>query len=94
MGTQGTPALNPTASMLPGYNTFQQPIGAFNLSHMSDIPQMPPTHLLGGMPNAVMTADDPGSYEITPEVFEAFSYAQPITANMAPLGTDWSEVQQ
>lgn len=88
MGTQGTPAPNTTASMLPGYD-FQQPIG-FDLSHVNDVPQMPPTHLLGGMPNAVMTVDDPGSYEITPEVFEAFSYAQPITANMAPFGTNWN----
>lgn len=45
---------------------------------------MPPTHLLGGMPNAAMTMEDPGSYEITPEVYEAFSYTQPITTNMTP----------
>lgn len=74
---------NTTAPMMPGYNTFQ-PVAGFDLSHMGDMPQMPPTHLLGGMPNAVMTVDDPGSYEITPEVFEAFSYAQPITTNMTP----------
>lgn len=49
---------------------------------MGDMPQMPPTHLLGGMPNALMTVDDPGSYEITPEVFEAFSYAQPMSTTM------------
>jgi hypothetical protein len=35
------------------------------------------------MPTAAMALDNPGSYEITPEVFEAFSYAEPITANMA-----------
>lgn len=45
---------------------------------------MQPTHLLGGMPNAVMTMEDSGSYEITPEVYEAFSYAQPIPTNMTP----------
>ncbi|KAJ5146956.1 transcriptional regulator family: Fungal Specific TF [Penicillium atrosanguineum] len=89
MSTQGTPAPNPSASMLPGY-LFQQPVSNFDLSQMNDVPQMPPTHLLGGMPNAVMTVDDPGSYEITPEVFEAFSYAQPITANMASFDTNWS----
>ena len=42
------------------------------------------THLLGGMPNAVMTLDNSGTYDIRPEVFEAFSYAQPITTNMTP----------
>jgi hypothetical protein len=89
MSIQGTPAPNTSTSMLPGYNTFQQPVSGFDLSQMSDVPQMPPTHLLGGMPNAVMTVDNPGSYEITPEVFEAFSYAQPITANMASFETNW-----
>lgn len=85
MGTQpGTSGPNTPAPMMPGYSNFQQPVAGFDLSHMGDMPQMPPTHLLGGMPNAVMTVDDPGSYEITPEVFEAFSYAQPITTNMTP----------
>lgn len=93
MSTQETPEPNTTASILPGYNAFQQPIGGFDLSHMNDVPHLPTTHLLGGMPNAVMTVDDPGSYEITPEVFEAFSYAQPITANMASFDTNWSGAQ-
>ncbi|KAF5855977.1 hypothetical protein ETB97_008134 [Aspergillus alliaceus] len=70
------------ASFLPGY-TFPQPVGDFELSQ-TGIPPMASTHLLGGMPNAVMTLDNPGSYEITPEVFEAFSYAEPITTNMTP----------
>ncbi|PLN86606.1 putative Zn(II)2Cys6 transcription factor [Aspergillus taichungensis] len=53
----------------------------FDTSH-ARIPHMATTHLIGGMPNAVMTMESPGSYEITPEVFEAFSYAEPITTNM------------
>lgn len=65
------------------YNTFQHPGASFNIPHSGEMPQLPPTHLLGGMPNAVMTMD-PGSYEIAPEVYEAFSYAQPITTNMTP----------
>ncbi|KAE8148213.1 fungal-specific transcription factor domain-containing protein [Aspergillus avenaceus] len=71
-----------TASFLPGY-TFQQPVADFELSQ-TGVPQMAGTHLLGGMPNAVMTLDNPASYEITPEVYEAFSYAEPISTNMAP----------
>lgn len=87
MGTPtGTPAPGTPTPMIPSYNdAFQQPVGGFDLSHTADAPQMPPTHLLGGMSNAVMTIGDPSSYEITPEVFEAFSYAQPITTNMAPV---------
>lgn len=76
--------------MMPGFSPYQQqPVSGFDLSQMGEMPQMPATHLLGGMPNAVMTVDDPGSYEITPEVFEAFSYAQPITTNMASFETNW-----
>jgi hypothetical protein len=76
--------------MMPGYSPFQQQaVSGFDLSQMGEMPQMPATHLLGGMPNAVMTVDDPGSYEITPEVFEAFSYAQPIATNMASFETNW-----
>ncbi|KAJ5359327.1 uncharacterized protein N7496_011740 [Penicillium cataractarum] len=83
IGTQpGTSGPSASASMIPEYNTFQQPVAGFDLSHMGDMPQMPPTHLLGGMPNALMTVDDPGAYEITPEVFEAFSYAQPMSTTM------------
>lgn len=67
------------------YNNFQHTGPGFNIPHSGEMPQLPPTHLLGGMPNAVMTMDDPGSYEIAPEVYEAFSYAQPITTNMTPM---------
>ncbi|KAJ5682765.1 hypothetical protein N7462_005930 [Penicillium macrosclerotiorum] len=83
---------NTTDSMMPGYSAFPpQSVASFDLSQIGDMPQMPPTHLLGGMPNAVMAVDDPGSYEITPEVFEAFSYAQPISANMtSPFETNWA----
>lgn len=94
MPTQTPGSTATSAPMLPGYDTYPQqqqpPLPGFDLSQISDIPQMPPTHLLGGMPNAVMTVDDPGSYEITPEVFEAFSYAQPISTNMASFETGWS----
>lgn len=92
MGTQPQPApgtTNTSTNMLPAYTTYQQSLAGFDLSQMGEIPQMPPTHLLGGMPNAVMTVDDPGSYEITPEVFEAFSYAQPISTNMASFENGW-----
>jgi hypothetical protein len=83
MTTQpGASGPSTSTAMIPEYNTFQQPVAGFDLSHMGDMPQMPPTHLLGGMPNALMTVDDPGSYEITPEVFEAFSYAQPMSTTM------------
>lgn len=80
-------SITPSDSVLPTYPTYQQqrqqqPVADFELSQTSHITQMPPTHLLGGIPNAVMTVDDPGAYEITPEVFEAFSYAQPISTNM------------
>ncbi|THC89454.1 hypothetical protein EYZ11_011096 [Aspergillus tanneri] len=71
-----------SANMVPGY-TFQQFTTDFDLSQ-SSVPPMAATHVLGGMPNAVMTLDDPGAYDITPEVFEAFSYAEPITTNMTP----------
>lgn len=97
LGTQ-TPAgpaeAASSAPILSGYSTFHQPVTDFDLSHMGDMPQMPPTHLLGGMPNAVMTVDDPGAYEITPEVYEAFSYAQPISTNMASFGEGWSGTTQ
>lgn len=82
---------NTSNPMIPSYsNTFHHQVAGFDLSHTPDMSQMPPNHLLGGMPNAVMTVDDLGSYEITPEVFEAFSYAQPISTNMTPaFGSGW-----
>ncbi|KAL4893701.1 fungal-specific transcription factor domain-containing protein [Aspergillus ambiguus] len=73
--------VQPTPPLLPGY-PYSQPVAEFGLP--ANIPHMPPTHLLGGMPHAVMTMDNHGAYEITPEVFEAFSYAEPITTNMTP----------
>ncbi|KAJ5673393.1 hypothetical protein N7507_002520 [Penicillium longicatenatum] len=94
MGTPSTPAPNTTAPIMSSYN-FQQPVSGFDISQMGEMPQMSSTHLLGGMPNAVMTVDDPRSYEITPEVFEAFSYAQPITTNMtSPFETNWHNQSQ
>lgn len=60
-------------------------------SSMRGMPPVGPTHLLGGMPNAVMTLDNAGSYDITPEVFEAFAYAEPITTNMTPgFDNEWA----
>lgn len=82
MTAPGTAGPSTHASMIPEYNTFQQPVARFDMSYLGDMPQMPPTHLLGGMPNALMTVDNPGAYEITPEVFEAFQYAQPISTTM------------
>lgn len=92
LSSQPQPTSTTSAPMMPSYN-FQQPVG-FDISQMGDMPQMPPTHLLGGMPNAVMTVDDPRSYEITPEVFEAFSYAQPIATNMASPFENWHSQSQ
>ncbi|KAI9932217.1 hypothetical protein MW887_009727 [Aspergillus wentii] len=71
-----------TPSMMSAY-PFQQPAAGFDINQTT-VPPMTPTHLLGGMPNAAMTLDNTGTYEITPEVFEAFSYAQPISTNMTP----------
>lgn len=99
--SMGTPGSTASAPMLQGYSFPQQTQTGFDLSshHQSHQPHhhhnhsstggLPPlgaTHLLGGMPNAVMTLDNTGTYEITPEVFEAFSYAEPITTNMPGFG--------
>ena len=93
MGTQpGAAATSTSASLMQGYNTLQQPVPGFDLSRMGDMPQMAPTHLIGGMPNAAIIGGDPGKYEITPDVFEAFSYAQPMTTNMAPSSdANWTQ---
>lgn len=49
------------------------------------------THHVGGMPGAVINPDGAGTYGITPEVFEAFSYVEPIATNMAPAyDTTWN----
>ena len=102
----GTPASSTAAApMLAGYSFATHPpqqTGGFDLSHNQPpqpqhhpsttrgLPPVGATHLLGGMPNAVMTLDNPGTYDITPEVFEAFSYAEPITTNMTPgFGNGW-----
>ncbi|PKY09197.1 putative Zn(II)2Cys6 transcription factor [Aspergillus campestris IBT 28561] len=82
----------PAASLLPEYTPFHPPpppaptptpaaAANFDPSHARN-PHMATTHLIGGIPSAVMALESPGSYEITPEVFEAFSYAEPITTNM------------
>ncbi|KAJ6160561.1 hypothetical protein N7470_003957 [Penicillium chermesinum] len=93
--TQQQTTVSTAAPMMPGYNAYQpQQVGSYPVSPMNEMPQMPATHLLGGMPNAVMNFDDPRSYEITPEVFEAFSYAQPISANMASPYANWAPVHQ
>ncbi|KAL5338535.1 fungal-specific transcription factor domain-containing protein [Aspergillus crustosus] len=48
-----------------------------------------PQHF-SGLPDAMMSLDNPASYEITPEVFEAFSYAEPLSTNMTPAeGYGW-----
>lgn len=71
----------------PSSSSHHNPHHPYHHHHQSStggLPAMAATHLLGGMPNAVMAFDNPASYEITPEVFEAFSYAEPITTNMTP----------
>ncbi|OJJ45729.1 hypothetical protein ASPZODRAFT_68933 [Penicilliopsis zonata CBS 506.65] len=94
LGTTSTPAMgtardsHPGSILQGGFPLQQQPAMGFGLSQ-PNIPQMPPTHHLGGMPNAVMTMDGRGAYEITPEVFEAFSYAEPISTNMTPTFDTW-----
>ncbi|KAI2791135.1 hypothetical protein POX_c03991 [Penicillium oxalicum] len=80
-----------SSSMISDYQAFNPSDLSFGQSHISEMPQMAPTHLLGGMPNAVMTVDNSNAYEITPEVFEAFSYAQPISTTMTtPFQSEWS----
>jgi len=86
---------------LPEYS-FQQPLASFELSQGSPMSSLSPdpsqtvpvqmsTHHLGGMPGAVMNPDGTGTYEIAPEVFEAFSYVEPITTNMTPTyDTGWA----
>ncbi|EPS25614.1 hypothetical protein PDE_00548 [Penicillium oxalicum 114-2] len=80
-----------SSSMISDYQAFNPSDLSFGQSHISEMPQMAPTHLLGGMPNAVMTVDNSNAYEITPEVFEAFSYAQPMSTTMTtPFQSEWS----
>ncbi|EAW07229.1 putative C6 transcription factor [Aspergillus clavatus NRRL 1] len=80
------PAPSTAASAAPllhqGY-TFQHPVADFELSQ-TGVAGLPAPHLLGGMSGAAVALENPGAYEITPEVFEAFSYAEPITTNMTP----------
>ncbi|KAL4994548.1 fungal-specific transcription factor domain-containing protein [Aspergillus recurvatus] len=55
-----------------------------------DLPRVAATHDFNGLPDPLISLDNPASYEITPEVFEAFSYAEPITTNMTPAeGYGW-----
>ncbi|RDW90211.1 putative C6 transcription factor [Aspergillus mulundensis] len=61
----------------------------FEAAHRG-LPQVAVTHDLRGLPDTLMSLENPASYEITPEVFEAFSYAEPITTNMTPAeGYGW-----
>ncbi|KAL1963916.1 hypothetical protein VTN77DRAFT_7722 [Rasamsonia byssochlamydoides] len=84
--------------VLPGYQFQQQPIASFELPqlHQQTVPSSfpgQPDHLAaaaphpqgGGMPGMILNPDGTAmttTYEITPEVFEAFSYVEPITTNM------------
>ncbi|KAL1872866.1 hypothetical protein Plec18167_006516 [Paecilomyces lecythidis] len=83
---------NPT-TMMPGY-PFQQPLADFELSQTT-VPSMETsnamaTHHVGGFPGAAINTDGAGTYGITPEVFEAFSYVEPIATNMTPAyDTGW-----
>lgn len=90
--SMGTPVSSSASPSVLGYNFHQPHQAGFDVSahghhhHQSSsgLPPMGATHLVGGMPNAVMTLDNSAPYEITPEVFEAFSYAEPISTNMTP----------
>ncbi|KAL4809282.1 fungal-specific transcription factor domain-containing protein [Aspergillus unguis] len=66
---------------------MQEP--GFGTSHPGVQP-LPIAHGFRGLPDGLMSLDNPASYEITPEVFEAFSYAEPISTNMTPAeGYGW-----
>ncbi|KAL4788578.1 fungal-specific transcription factor domain-containing protein [Aspergillus varians] len=76
-----------TNQCYPYQQSMQTP--EFGTSHPS-LPRLAVTHGIGGLPDALMSLDNPASYEITPEVFEAFSYTEPITTNMTPTdGYGW-----
>ncbi|KAL2871838.1 putative C6 transcription factor [Aspergillus lucknowensis] len=63
----------------------QQPMARPELDASdSNLPRLGGMRHLGGLPEALMSMENSAYYEITPEVFEAFSYAEPITTNMTP----------
>ncbi|KAL4912828.1 fungal-specific transcription factor domain-containing protein [Aspergillus aurantiobrunneus] len=80
--------IDPTTNQFYPYpQTMQAP--EFEPSHPAP-PRLNVTHDIGRLPDALMSLDNPASYEITPEVFEAFSYAEPMTTNMTPAeGFGW-----
>lgn len=74
------------------YYPYQQPMQAPGFgAPPQGLPRLAVMHDVGsGLPEALMSLDNPASYEITPEVFEAFSYAEPITTNVTPAeGYGW-----
>ncbi|KAJ9231370.1 transcriptional regulator family: Fungal Specific TF [Paecilomyces variotii] len=82
------PQISPDpTTMMPGYS-FQQPLADPELSQTTvpSIETFNPmtTHHVGGFPGAAINTDGAGTYGITPEVFEAFSYVEPIATNMTP----------
>ncbi|KAL1988828.1 hypothetical protein VTN96DRAFT_7712 [Rasamsonia emersonii] len=92
-----TGSASPPAAVLPGYQQQyhqQQPITSFDLTQSTAPSSFAAgAHLQGsdgsagsaGMPAVMLNPDGTTmTYEITPEVFEAFSYVEPITTNMTP----------
>ncbi|KAL2853386.1 C6 transcription factor [Aspergillus pseudoustus] len=75
----------------PALYPLQQPMVGqeFDPYNHPGLPQLGVPHHPGGLPDELMSLDNPASYEITPEVFEAFSYAEPIATNMTPDGYGW-----
>ncbi|KAL4949010.1 fungal-specific transcription factor domain-containing protein [Aspergillus filifer] len=87
-GININPSIDPsTAQFYP----YQQPFQPTQYeAHPAVTPGPTATHDLNAFPDALMAQDNTASYEITPEVFEAFSYAEPITTNMTPAeGYGW-----
>ncbi|KAI9370987.1 fungal-specific transcription factor domain-containing protein [Aspergillus egyptiacus] len=80
----GTNVIPPTT-----HPTYPYPHTLDTASHPG-IQQLAVPHHIGGLPDALMSLENPGSYEITPEVFEAFSYAEPIATNMTSEGYEWA----
>lgn len=72
---------------------FQQPMAAFEAFQQAafhtDVAGAQHSH--GPIPDRIMMNQDGTqgmTYEITPELYQAFSYVEPITTNMANTGFD------
>ncbi|KAL4934516.1 putative C6 transcription factor [Aspergillus undulatus] len=73
------------------FYSYQQPTQAQTFENpQTGLPGPTAAHDLNAFPEALISHDNSASYEITPEVFEAFSYAEPMTTHMTPAdGYEW-----